>query len=243
MGVNTSFEQFKDIYTNLGISVSHDDLKTFDSASENLKKQSGSFSELLGSYGLRQDTRNRAFMPSSGSIISFDQSFPIIADKQAISNTFKATKYKSITDDVVGAGKIYLSAINGIGDDDVRISKRKGLSTRRLRGFERNKIGPVDGSDHIGGNYVAAVNFEANLPNLLPESYRTDVGLFLDFGNVWGVDYADEIDDSNEIRSSTGIAASWLSPIGPLSFVFSTNLSKADTDKTESFNFNLGTTF
>ena len=46
-----------------------------------------------------------------------------------------------------------------------------------------------------------------------------------------------------KIRSSTGVAASWLSPIGPLSFVFSTNLSKADTDKTESFNFNLGTTF
>ena len=139
----------------------------------------GSFSELLGSYGITKDTRNRAFMPTSGSIVSFNQSLPIFADKQAISNTFKATKYKSITDDVVGAGKIYLSAINGIGDDDVRISKRKGLSTRRLRGFERNKIGPVDGSDHIGGNYVAAVNFEANLPNLLPESYRTDVGLFL----------------------------------------------------------------
>ena len=51
------------------------------------------------------------------------------------------------------------------------------------------------------------------------------------------------IDDRNKIRSSTGLAASWLSPIGPLSFVFSTNLSKADTDKTESFNFNLGTTF
>ena len=51
------------------------------------------------------------------------------------------------------------------------------------------------------------------------------------------------IDDSNEIRSSTGIAASWLSPIGPLSFVISQNLSKADTDKTESFSFNLGTTF
>ena len=51
------------------------------------------------------------------------------------------------------------------------------------------------------------------------------------------------IDESNKIRSSTGVAASWLSPIGPLSFVFSTNLSKADTDKTESFNFNLGTTF
>ena len=242
-GINTSFEQYKDIYTNLGISVSHDDLKTFDSASASLKKQSGSFSELLGSYGFRKDTRNRAFMPTSGSIISFDQSLPIFADKEAISNTFKATKYKSITNDIVGAGKIYLSAINGINDDDVRLSKRKGLSTKRLRGFEKNKIGPIDGSDHIGGNYAAALNFEATLPNLLPEAYKTDVGFFLDFGNVWGVDYDSNIDDSNKIRSSTGLAASWLSPIGPLSFVFSTNLSKADTDKTESFNFNLGTTF
>ncbi len=242
-GVNTSFEQFKDIYTSLGLSVSYDDLRTLDSASANLKKQSGSFSELLASYGLSKDTRNRAFMPTSGSIISFDQSFPIFADKQAISNTFKATKYQSITNDVVGAGKLYLSAINGLGEDDVRISKRLGLSTRRLRGFERNKVGPVDGTDHVGGNYAAAVNFEATLPNLLPEAYKTDVGLFLDFGNVWGVDYDSSIDESSKIRSSTGVAASWLSPIGPLSFVFSTNLSKADTDKTESFNFNLGTTF
>ena len=81
------------------------------------------------------------------------------------------------------------------------------------------------------------------MPNLLPEAYKTDVGWFLDFGNVWGVDYDSSIDDSNKIRSSTGVAASWLSPIGPLSFVLSTNLSKADTDKPESFNFNLGTTF
>ncbi len=242
-GANTSFEQYKDIYTNLGLSVSHDDLTTFDSASDTLKKQSGSFSELMGNYGFSLDTRDRAFMPTSGSIISFDQGIPLIADKRALINTFKATKYKSITNDVVGAGKIYLSAINGLENDDVRLSKRRTLSSRRLRGFEKNKVGPIDGSDHIGGNYAAAVNFEANLPNLLPEAYRTDVGLFLDFGNVWGVDYDDSIDKSNKIRSSTGFAASWLSPIGPLSFVFSTNLSKADSDITESFNFNLGTTF
>ena len=90
-GVNTSFEQFKDIYTNLGVSISHDDLQTLDSASANLQKQAGSFSELLANYGLSKDTRNRAFMPTSGSIISFDQSLPVFADKQAITNTFKAT--------------------------------------------------------------------------------------------------------------------------------------------------------
>ena len=81
------------------------------------------------------------------------------------------------------------------------------------------------------------------MPNLLPESTNTDVGLFLDVGNVWGVDYDDTLDDSNKIRSSTGVAASWLSPLGPMTFILSTNISKASTDTTESFNFNLGTTF
>ena len=70
-----------------------------------------------------------------------------------------------------------------------------------------------------------------------------DVGVFLDFGNVWGVDYDSTINESNELRSSTGLALSWSSPIGPMTFILSQNLSKASSDETESFNFNLGTTF
>ena len=132
-------------------------------------------------------------MPTSGSIISFGQSFPFYADKPFIANTFAASKYKSLSENVVGSGKIYLSAINGLSNEDVRLSKRKSLSYKRLRGFERNKVGPVDGKDHIGGNYAAALNFETNLPNLLPENTNADVSLFLDFGNVWGVDYDDTL--------------------------------------------------
>ena len=46
-----------------------------------------------------------------------------------------------------------------------------------------------------------------------------------------------------QIRSSTGLNINWLSPIGPIAFSFAQNLKKADTDKTQSFSFNLGTTF
>ena len=81
------------------------------------------------------------------------------------------------------------------------------------------------------------------MPNLLPESTKTDVGLFLDFGSVWGVDYDKKIDDSSVIRSSTGAMVNWLSPIGPMSFVLAQTINKANTDQTESFTFNLGTTF
>ena len=242
-GIGTSFEQYKDVIASLGLNATYDDLRTNDTASASLKKQAGTFNELAANYGFTFDRRNRSFMPTSGSIINFGQSLPIVADKSYVSNTFRASTYKSIGEDVVGAGKLYISTINALSSDDVRLSKRKSLSTRRLRGFEKNKIGPKDGTDYIGGNYAAAINLESNLPNLLPEDTNTDITLFLDFGNVWGVDYDSSIDDSNKIRSSTGVAANWMSPVGPMSFVLSQNLLKADTDETQSFNFQLGTTF
>ena len=241
--ISTGFEQYKNLFTSFGLGLSYDDLRTNTTASDSLKKQSGEYSELAFSYGLSYDQRDRKFMPTDGSIIGFNQVLPVYADKPYISNTFSTSNYHTFNESLIGSGKIYLTSINGLNDEDVRISKRKNLSSRRLRGFEKGKVGPVDGTDHIGGNYAAALNFEATLPNVLPESTNTDISAFLDFGSVWGVDYDKTIDESNKLRSSTGVAASWISPIGPLTFILSTNLSKAKTDKTESFNFNLGTTF
>jgi outer membrane protein insertion porin family len=242
-GVSTTFEQYKDIYAQLGINASYDDLKTTSNASSGLKKQSGQYSELSGVYGFSYDQRDRTFMPTDGSIIGFVQTLPIYADKPFIGNTLRASSYHTFSENIIGAGKFYVSAINGLNDEDVRISKRKKLNSKQLRGFEQGKIGPVDGNDHIGGNYAAAFNLEANLPNLLPESTNTDVGFFFDVGNVWSVDYDSTIDQSNKIRTSTGVAASWISPLGPMTFVLAKGLTKASTDKTETFNFNLGTSF
>ena len=241
--ISTRFEQYKDIYASLGLSMSYDDLRTDGSASAALKKQSGEFTEIAANYGFEYDKRDRSFMPTSGSILGFNQTLPVYADRNFISNTISMSKYISISDNVVIANKYYLSTIEGLSNDDVRLNKRKNLSSKRLRGFQKGKVGPKDGKDHVGGNYAAAVNLEMNLPKLLPDSTNLDVGLFLDVGNVWGVDYDDSIDESNKIRSSSGFVANYLSPIGPLSFVISQDISKANTDQTESFNFQLGTTF
>ena len=67
-------------------------------------------------------------------------------------------------------------------------------------------------------------------PEIADASYTVDTSSF-------------SIDESNKLRSSVGSAINWTSPIGPVSFVISQNLSKANTDKTESFNFRLRTTF
>ena len=98
------------------------------------------------------------------------------------------------------------------------IEQRKSLRPKRLRGFKRGKVGPKDGKDHIGGNYAAAVNVEMNLPKTLPEATNLDVGILR--WVMYGVDYDNSIQDSDKLRSSTGIVANYSSPIGPFRSFF-----------------------
>ena len=80
--------------------------------------------------------------------------------------------------------------------------------------------------------------------DLIFQSLETiDFNLFYDAANVWGVDYNSSINDSSALRSATGVGLDWYTPIGPLSFSLSQPLSKKSSDKTETFRFNLGTTF
>ena len=193
-------------------------------------------------YGITLDKRDQTFRPTEGYKTTFIQSLPIIQDSSAIMNGLMVSGYHDFSDDIIGSLKFYAKAINGI-DDDVRLTKRLYLPRKRLRGFNTSRVGPKDGTDYIGGNYTMAINAEAQLPNLLPESYRTDFSLFLDAGNVCAVDYSSSIDETNSIRSSIGIGANVYTPVGPLSFVLAQSLSKSTNDETETFNFQLGTSF
>ena len=84
---------------------------------------------------------------------------------------------------------------------------------------------------------MTALSAEAQLPNLLPESYRTDFSVFLDTGNVWAVDYSDTVDETNTIRSAVGIGANVFTTIGPLSFIVAQSLTKSSKDETETIQF------
>ena len=87
------------------------------------------------------------------------------------------------------------------------------------------------------------VSAGASLVNAPSDLANVDVSLFVDTGNVWGVDYDASVDDSNKIRSAFGVSVDWFTPIGPLNFSFSEDITSISTDKPESFRFNIGTTF
>ena len=243
--LGTRYEQYENLFFNPELSISLEDLETNSSASSALKRQEGSYEDLYFNYGLDYDLRNSTYNPSSGFKTSFYQTLPLISENNELANTFVTTKYHTLNQSsgVVGKASFYFKAVNSLSDEDVRISKRANVPYSRLRGFEKGKVGPIDNNDYVGGNYVSTLNLSTNLPGVFRTVENIDLSYFVDVANVWGVDYSDTIDDSNFVRSSTGISLDFLTVIGPLSFSWTAPITKKSTDKTETFRFNLGTTF
>ena len=237
----TGFEQYDNFFVNLDVSNYYERLETSDAASAIKKKQEGDYFENLISYAITLNKLDQNFQPTDGFLTKFSQILPIYSDDKTVENSFTASKYHSINDSLILSAKLYLKSVNSI-DDNVRVSKRVYIPANRLRGFEAGGIGPKDGSQYIGGNYGSAINISSTLPNLLNGYENIDFNLFLDAANLWHVDYDSSL-DSDKIRSSTGISVNWFTPVGPLSFSYAIPLTEAKSDKTESFRFQIGTSF
>ncbi len=239
--IGTEFEQKNDLFVNLEFSNFYEDLETTSSATDIVKKQEGNYIENLLMYSIKYNRLDQDFQPTDGFITNFSQSLPVYSDDLSIENIFTSSLYHSLGDNLILSANYFLKTINSL-EDNVRISKRVFVPSRRLRGFENGKIGPKDGSQYIGGNYATALNLNTTFPNVLFEKENLDLNFFIDMANVWEVDYNNSL-DSNKIRSSTGLAVNWFSAIGPLTFSYAIPLTDSDTDVTESFRFQIGTSF
>ena len=241
--IGTAFEQYKDVWFSPSISANYEDVEVQSTSSAAVKKMEGTYSNIDFSYGVTFDQRNQAFETTRGYQVKWTQTLPILIDSSSITNGLDVVKYHGFSEDVIGKAKLYVRSIHGVSGEDVRLSNRLFMPQKKLRGFNVRRVGPKDGNDWVGGNYSTALGFEAQLPNLIPESFKTNVSLFVDAGNVWGVDYDDGVDDTNTIRSAVGIAANVLTTVGPLSFTIAQNITKSTFDDTQFFNFRLGTSF
>ena len=243
--LGTEFEQYENLFFSPDLSFSIEDLETDSTASEQLRKQQGNYQDFYFNYGIEYDQRDSVYNPTSGNKISFYQELPVVSDNNEFSNTFIFTQYKNLNkaSEMIGKASFFIKNINTLDQSDVRVSKRAKVPYNRLHGFEKGKVGPVDNGDYIGGNYVSTLNLSTNLPGILSTMESVDFSYFIDIANVWGVDYTSTIDKSSKWRSSTGIGMNLLTPVGPLSFSLSQPITQIATDKTESFRFNLGTTF
>ena len=243
VSVSTKFEQFENLFFRPEISTNLEKLKTNSTASSTLQKQNGNYFDAYFNYSLDYDLRNQRYQTSDGHRVLFTQNLPVISDSYEIVNAFTISKYQTLFSNMIGEITFFAKAVNTVSGKDVRVSKRAFIPASKLRGFESGMIGPIDNNDYIGGNYVSALNLSTTLPQILPSFENTDFSLFLDAANIWGVGDSSSVKENSTIRSSVGVGVEFLSPVGPLSFSLSQALGKASSDKTESFRFNLGTSF
>ena len=241
--IGSGFEFYDNLYLNIGSSVFAEKLTTDTTASASLKKQKGSFFDTFLNYTFDYDLRDQKFQPTDGFRSRFTQNVPLISESYTLTNTYDLKFYNQWLNENVASYGIYASTTSSLSGKNIKLSDRLFLPSRRLRGFESGKIGPKDGTDFVGGNYALAFNAATTVPQILPSFQNTNFSIFFDAANVWGVDYFNGDDEGNEIRSSIGIAIDLFTPIGPLNFSFSEPITKGKNDITESFRFNLGTTF
>ena len=241
-GIGTNFEYLDDFRLGLSSRNSVEKISVDSSASNRQKKQDGNYFDSFIGLDFFYDKRNQKYQTTSGFFSSYSVNMPIISETNTLTNTYNYKVFKELYENNVSSFSFLFKGANSLTGDDIKLSERIYIPGKKLRGFESGKIGPKDGSDYIGGNYVSSINATTTLPVILENVQSVDIVMFADAANVWGVDYDSSLDNSG-IRSSIGIGLDWLTPVGPLTFSFAQPITKEPSDIEETFRFNIGTSF
>ena len=243
VNIGTNFEYLNNLRLGVGSTNFYEVIKTNSSASQAQQDQEGNYWDTFVNFDFIYDKRNQKFQTTSGFKSFYSIDIPVISENNTLKNNYNYSYYFDLYENNISNFSIFLKTANSINNKDIKLSERINIPSSKLRGFESGRVGPKDGDDYIGGNYAYSINFTSTIPQFLEESQNVDFVFFIDAANLWGVDYDNSLDDSGSIRSSTGIALDWYSPIGPLNFSLAYPITAENGDKEETFRFNLGTSF
>ena len=111
-----------------------------------------------------------------------------------------------------------------------------------VRGYDANSLGPRDSTDAVLGGprrVLGGVELLVPFPGAGNEKSVRLSG-FIDGGAVYG---SGDLPGSAGLRYSTGVAVTWISPVGPLKFSYAIPINKKPVDKLQRFQFTLGSVF
>ena len=240
--IGTQFEYLDDLRFGLSTRNTIEKIDVDSSASTKQKSQDGNYFDSFIGLDFFYDKRNQKYQTTSGFFSNYNVSMPILSDTNTLTNVYNFKIFKELYENNVSTFSFSFQTASSLSGDDIKLSERLYISGRKLRGFESGKIGPKDGSDYIGGNYVSTINASTTIPKILENVQNVDIVMFADAANIWGVDYDSSL-DKNGIRSSIGVGLDWLTPVGPLTFSFAQPITKEPSDIEETFRFNIGTSF
>jgi outer membrane protein insertion porin family len=193
--------------------------------------------------GWSRDSRDSSLVPTSGRYQRVYGDWGVAGDIKFVRANYQIQQY-------IPLNKQFTIALNG------EFGWGKGLNGQpyplfknyysgglgSVRGFEQGSLGPRDASDlAIGGPKKVTLNAELVAPFPGAGNDRTlRMFGFVDMGNVFG---EKESYSFTDMRVSTGVGISWISPVGPLRIAIATPLRKKPGDRIERLQFQIGTSF
>ena len=115
-----------------------------------------------------------------------------------------------------------------------------------LRGYGSRSVSPKYFADRSGYEFGGTMAFSNSVELSFPIIDRVKLrgALFFDYGFITDESNKETLNPEKNIqRYSTGIAFEWITPMGPLQFVFAKPLIKKPNDDIENFEFTMGTRF
>jgi len=245
--INSYFSLSEFLKQGLSYTLETRDVQPESSASASIVAEKGETILSKISTSLNYNTIDNFMNPSEGFKSSTSASFAGIGgDKKYISFANNNQYFYPYNDKQIIFGLSIDSGITIGLDEDILISDRFFLGGNKFRGFAPAGVGPRDKSikDSLGGNYYYVGTAKAIFGLGLPPELGVKGTLFSIIGSLSGIDKASvAYNDDFSPRLSTGVGISWQSPFGPISLSFTKALVKESYDKTEVFNFGMGTSF
>jgi len=202
-------------------------------------------SNLLGTVGWTRDSRDSVIYPTDGKVQrAFMEVALPVSDQRYYKLTYQHQRFYPVSQAVT----LLLNGEAGaaIGYDGKPLPFFKNFyagGIGSVRGYAPNSMGPRDiNGAYMGGDKRVVANAELLFP--MPgfgKEKSIRLSTFLDGGIIYGV--ASEVPGSDGARYSTGIALTWISPVGPLKMSYASPLNEQFGDKLQRFQFTLGQIF
>lgn len=209
-----------------------------------LNANTDDFNVIKLSLGWTHDTRNKTVFATEGFVQSLTTDVALPASGLDFYKvTSRSRWFHPLTKKLTTSLELEVNHGDSYGDTTALpfFERYYAGGAHSVRGYRANSLGPREDGVNLGGDFRVVSSAELIFPPPFSEDNSTvRMSLFWDIGNVF-----ENIDayETSELRQSTGISLIWLSPIGPLSFSLAETLNEKPGDRTETFQFTLGTLF
>ena len=203
---------------------------------------------LLGTIGWSRDTRDSAMATTEGTVqrASTEFSMPTVSSQQYYKMTYQHQWFYPLTRGLTLMLNGETDYADGYGGQTLPFFKNYyagGVGS--VRGYQPSSLGPRDiNNNSMGGNERVITNAELMFP--MPgfeKDSSVRLSAFLDGGGIYDKTEISAVSASMGMRYSTGLAITWISPVGPLKLSYGIALNPQEQDKLQRFQFTLGTLF